>query len=90
MAARIDYKASVSKDLKNLDRNLALRLLTRIERALLSEGRKGKALSGKFAGLYSLRVGDYRIIYVPIRDGFLVLRIPHRRDVYKKGRPDEE
>ncbi|MEW5900997.1 MAG: type II toxin-antitoxin system RelE/ParE family toxin, partial [Acidobacteriota bacterium] len=30
------------------------------------------------------RIGDYRVIYVIFRDDVLILRIGHRRDVYKK------
>ncbi len=89
MAARIEYKASVSKDIKNLDKGTAMRLLNRIEKDLVSGGNQGKVLSGEYSGLYSLRVGDYRIIYVRLRDGFLVLRIGHRKEVYRKGRPEE-
>ena len=86
MAARVEYKASVSKDLRKLNRPAAIRLLSKIEKALRLEG-QGKALTGDFNGLYSLRVGDYRVIYVRTDSGFLVLRIGHRRDVYKRGRP---
>ena len=87
MAARVEYKGSVSKDLRKLDRSAALRLLSKIEKALLLLESQGNALTGEFTGLYSLRVGDYRVIYVRTDNGFLVLRIGHRRDVYKRGRP---
>ncbi|MBI2461001.1 MAG: type II toxin-antitoxin system RelE/ParE family toxin, partial [Candidatus Rokubacteria bacterium] len=51
------------------------------------EGHQGDPLSGEFAGLYRLRVRDYRVIYARTDEGYLVLRIGHRRDVYRKGRP---
>lgn len=87
MAARIDYKASVSRDLQKLDHAAALRVLRKIEKTLAEQGHPGEALSGEFTGLYRLRVGDYRVIYARTEDGYLVLRIGHRRDVYRKGRP---
>lgn len=87
MAARVEYKASVEKDLRKLSPAAAVRLLQRIGRALVSEGRTGELLSGEFAGLYRMRVGDYRIIYIRTDEGYLVLRIGHRREVYRKGRP---
>ena len=77
----------MAKDLRRLDRPAALRLLAKIEKTLIEQGFRGKALTGEFAGLYSLRVGDYRAIYVRTDEGFLVLRVCHRRDVYKRGRP---
>jgi len=47
--------------------------------------RLGKPLMGKFAGLWSYRVGDYRIICVIQDADFLVevVAIGHRSDVYK-------
>ncbi|MBI4447235.1 MAG: type II toxin-antitoxin system RelE/ParE family toxin [Acidobacteria bacterium] len=43
-------------------------------------------MKGDFAGLFRLRVGDYRVIYARTDEGYLVLRIGHRRDVYSVGR----
>lgn len=80
----IEYKASVQKDLRRLDSKQALRVLVAIERALKTEGRGGEALSGPFAGLFKLRVGGYRVIYARTEDGYLVLRIAHRREVYRE------
>jgi len=80
----IAYKASVQKDLRRLDSRQALRVLAAIERALRTEGHGGEALSGPFAGLFKLRVGDYRVIYARTEDGYLVLRIAHRGEVYRE------
>jgi mRNA interferase RelE/StbE len=80
----IEYKASVQKDLRRLDSQQALRVLAAIERALKTEGRGGEALSVAFAGLFKLRVGDYRVIYARTDNGYLVLRIAHRREAYRE------
>jgi len=84
---RIEYKASVRGDLRRLDPRAAIRVLRGIERALSSEGHRGKSLTGDFAGLFRLRAGDYRVIYARTDEGYLVLRIAHRREIYRKGRP---
>lgn len=84
--ARVDYKASVAGDLNRLDPPVASRILTKIERALISRGRS-EPLTGEFAGLFRLRVGDYGVIYAKTASGCLVLRIGHRGEVYRKGRP---
>jgi mRNA interferase RelE/StbE len=84
---RVEYKASVSGDLDRLDRPVALRVLTKIEKTLGSAGRTGEPLMGDFAGLFRLRVGDYRVIYARTTEGYLILRIGHRSEVYRKGRP---
>ena len=87
MAARVDYKASVAKDLQGLGQTTAERILRKVERALASEGHHGKSLSREFAGLFRLQVGDYRVIYARTDEGYLVLRIGHRREVRRRGRP---
>ena len=89
MAARIEYKASVAKDPRKLDRAEAIRAVNRIERALAAGGRRGEALSGELAGLFRLRIGDLRVIYARTDEGYLVLRVGHRREVYRRERPAE-
>lgn len=44
-----------------------------------------KALKG-FAGLYRLRVGDYRIIYCVNENELviLVIKVGHRREIYER------
>jgi mRNA interferase RelE/StbE len=86
-AARVEYKASVAGDLDRLDRGVAPRVLGKIDKSLADAGAAGEPLSGEFAGLFRLRVGDYRVIYARTTEGFLVLRIGHRGDVYRRGRP---
>jgi len=82
LKVKIFYKESVEKDLKKFDKKERIRILNRIEREL-SSGIKGKKLKGEFEGLYSYRIEDYRVVYSLIRDGILVIRIRHRKDVYK-------
>ena len=83
MAFRIDYKSSVSKDLRRLDPQATRRVIERLESALSADPKAGSPLSGEFRGLYKLRVGEYRVIYARTADGVLVLRIANRKDVYR-------
>ena len=87
MAAGIEYKASVAGDLAEIDASTARQILNKIERALRTEGRSGKPLAGEFAGLFRVRVKDYRVIYARTTEGYLVLRIGRRDVVYERGRP---
>jgi len=45
----------------------------------------GKSLKAELKGLYSYRVGDYRIIYSIIDDRLIVqiIKVMHRREVYR-------
>ena len=85
-AARVEYKASAASDLDRLDRAVALRVLNKIEKSLAEQGAAGEPLAGEFQGLLR-RVGDYRVIYARTSNGYLVLRIGHRGEVYRRGRP---
>jgi len=44
----------------------------------------GKPLTANFAGLWSLRIGDYRVIYQINNNELLilVLKIGHRKNIY--------
>jgi mRNA interferase RelE/StbE len=79
----VEYKSSVAKDLRRLDRKEAKRVLKELEDALRADPDSGEPLRGRFKGLLKLRIGDYRAIYVRTDDGVLVLRIGHRKSVYR-------
>ena len=84
MADNITYKSSVRRDLKKLSKEEAVRVLDQIDEELSKKADAYPVLKGRFAGLRKFRVGDHRVIYAIIGDEVLILRIGHRRDVYKK------
>ena len=84
MAYNIVYKKSVQRDLKKLLRAEARRVLNQVEEELSKKADTYPVLKGQFAGLRKYRVGDYRVIYAILGDEVLVLRIGHRKEVYKK------
>ena len=84
MAYNIVYKKSVQRDLKKLSKAEARRVLNQVEEELSKNADTYPVLKGQFAGLRKYRVGEYRVIYAILEDDVLVLRISHRKDVYKK------
>ncbi len=84
MAYNIIYKKSVQRDLKKLSKPEARRILNQIEDDLAKTADTYPVLKGPFAGLRKYGVGDYRVIYAILADEVLVLRIGHRKEVYKK------
>lgn len=84
MGYNIVYKTSVQRDLKKLSKTEAHRILNQIEQELSKHAETYPVLKGQFAGLRKYRVGDYRVIYAVLGDDALILRIGHRKDVYKK------
>ena len=84
MGYKLQFKASVKRDLKKVDKQLVAKILDEIEKKIVPDPDIGKKLSGEFEGLLSYRIGNYRIIYTIIRDSVLVLRIGHRKDVHRR------
>ena len=70
-------------DLKKLSKAEARRVLNKIEKELSKNPRSNPLLKGRFAGLRRLRTGDYRVIYIILEQDVLILRVGHRKDVYK-------
>jgi addiction module RelE/StbE family toxin len=79
----ITYKQSVQKDLHGLGKSEAKRILDKIEKELTERANTYPALKGAFAGLRKLRVGDYRVVFAITEQDVLILRIGHRREIYK-------
>jgi len=70
--------------LKKCDKSVKDRILDKLE-DLQENPRAGKPLTASLAGLWSLRIGDYRAIY-QIRDNELivvVIRMGHRKNIYE-------
>ena len=83
MVYNINYKKSVAKDLSRLGKPEARRILDKVEKELSVRADNYPLLKGEFAGLRKLRAGDYRIIFALLEQEVLVLRIGHRRNIYK-------
>ncbi len=84
MSYSIKIKASAAKSLRRIPKAERSRLIQAIDR-LRREPLAGGTLKGEFSGLRRLRVGDYRIVYEVLHEQVtvLVVRIGHRREVYR-------
>ena len=85
MGYNIVYKKSVTRDLTKLDKTEARRILSRLEKDLAKKADSYPILKGKYAGLRKYRVGNYRVIYALVETDVRILRIGHRRDIYKRN-----
>ena len=83
MSYKIAFKKSVARDLKRIDKDQVDRILRKIEEELPEKADTIPMLSGKFSGLRKFRVGNCRVIYSILGDTALILRISHRREVYR-------
>ena len=89
MAWQIEFSPEAEKQLSRIDRQSARRIITflrdRIEK--IEDPRSlGKALKGVLREFWRYRVGDYRIIARIENDRMvvLVIRVAHRREVYRQ------
>lgn len=80
----VSIKQSAVKALEKVAREDRLRIIDAIDQ-LKSNPTAGGVLKGEFSGLRRIRVGNYRVVY-EVQDQklvVLVVRIGHRRDVYR-------
>jgi mRNA interferase RelE/StbE len=81
----LKIKGSAAKALSKIAKTDRHRLIEAIDR-LRSEPAAGGVLKGEFSGLRRLRVGNYRVVYEVVAKELIILvvRVGHRRDVYRK------
>lgn len=74
------------EDISGLNRDVRARIRKAIESRLTRAPQDyGKPLMGTLSGYWSLRVGDYRVVY-RVRDRAVeIIQIAHRRDAYQAG-----
>lgn len=90
MAWKIEFLPEAAKELKKLDRAVAARIIKTLEERIapLDDPRTlGSALTGDHAGYWRWRIGDYRVVarVEDERITVLVVRVAHRREVYRWG-----
>lgn len=82
---KIEWKKAAEDNLNKIPSEAALKIYDRVESYLAQSPKElGKALVGKYSGLYRYRYGDYRIIYeIDKTNKILIInRVGHRSDVY--------
>ena len=87
MVWSVELTADALKQLRGLDRGSRNRILRFLRERISIEDnprRFGKALRGRFAGLWRYRVGPYRVV-CQIEDNrvvVMVVNVGHRSDIY--------
>ncbi len=81
----VQYDTRAAKELTKLDRQVARRIATSVERLGTDPRPAGARVLAGYPDLWRIRVGDYRVIYT-IKDAELIvlaLRVAHRSSVYR-------
>lgn len=88
MSYKLVLSDNVKKQLKKMDKFIALLILKEMQRTLNNVENPryiGKALTGDKKGLWRYRIGDYRVI-CHINDNellVLALEVGHRKSIYQ-------
>jgi len=86
---KIKYLKSVQKDMRKIDQKDQTRIREYLESHIAHSDNPrnfGKLLKGSYSEFWRYRVGNYRIV-CELDDTsitILVLRVGHRKDIYKK------
>ena len=84
MKYRYVYTHRASRDIQGLEENIK----KRIGKALIRYGEEPLKYASKLTdpalGTYRFRIGDYRVVFDIEDDEIVVLRVGHRKDIYRK------
>ncbi len=88
MAWKIEYADTARRQLRKLDKQMALRVVDFMDRRIagMEDPRSaGKALTGPLGGLWRYRIGECRVICDIEDDALrvLVVRVGNRREIYR-------
>ncbi|MDO9130596.1 MAG: type II toxin-antitoxin system RelE/ParE family toxin [Anaerolineales bacterium] len=82
----VDFTPNAEVELARLEATIAQRVFKKLRwLAENFESTTPEALTGKWQGVFKLRVGDYRVLYTfdRTKQKILVHFVRHRREVYK-------
>ena len=85
---QVEFRPRVAEDFTKLDQVVADRVLKRLRwLAENFDSLKPESLTGPFAGLLKLRIGDYRVVYQADREKkvLTVRLVGHRREIYDQA-----
>ena len=80
---KLVYTKNAFKDIKKLDPVVKKRIKKKVEFYSRKPVIYGKRLLKRFLGCYNWRIGNYRIIFDIKGKNIIILRIGHRKEVYK-------
>jgi mRNA interferase RelE/StbE len=81
---RLVYTQRAQRDVKKLDENVKKRIGRTLIRYLDVPLDHAESLTDLSLGSYRFRIGDYRVIFDIKGKDIIVLRIGHRRELYKR------
>ncbi len=82
MASEVRLTRRFLKSFERLDQKLQSRVKEAVGE-LRENPQKGKPLKGELSGEWSLRIGDYRVLYTIEKNIVWIETVRHRKEVYR-------
>lgn len=85
MSYKVVFTREAGKDIEKIDKTIKIQLYKKLVYFSSLEDIKvvAKKLHNHDIGEYRLRVGNFRIIFDLDKHNIVILRVQHRKDVYK-------
>lgn len=80
---KVVFTQRALKDLENIDKEMQNRIATKLKEYSKEPLRYARKLISPQIGTYRFRVGDYRVIFDIDHENIVILRIGHRKSIYK-------
>ncbi|MEO0091488.1 MAG: type II toxin-antitoxin system RelE/ParE family toxin [candidate division WOR-3 bacterium] len=71
------------RDLTNINSDVKSRLASKLKEYATDPMQYARKLIDPKIGTYRFRIGDYRVIFDIDKENIVVLRIGHRKDIYR-------
>jgi mRNA interferase RelE/StbE len=81
---KLVYTKRAVKDIQSLDNNVRKRIGRALIRYREDPMKKAEKLTDFAFGTYKFRIGDYRIIFDIEDKDIVILRVGHRREIYRR------
>ncbi|MFS8159109.1 MAG: type II toxin-antitoxin system RelE family toxin [Candidatus Roizmanbacteria bacterium] len=84
MGYKLTYTKTALGDIKKLDSITKKRLGKKLQEFCLNPLLYATRLTNSQIGSYRWRVGNYRVVFDMYKKDIVILRIGHRKEIYKK------
>ncbi|MBN1832698.1 MAG: type II toxin-antitoxin system RelE/ParE family toxin [Deltaproteobacteria bacterium] len=84
MSYSLIYTQRAIKDIRKLDADVRRRIGRTLKRYEEDPIKFSSKLTDPRMGTYRFRVGDYRVVFDIEENDIVVLRVGHRKDIYRK------
>ena len=80
---KILFTHTALKDLQNINKSTQKRIAAKLKEYSTAPFKYSKKLINSNLGSYRFRIGDYRVIFDIEENSIVILRIGHRKNIYK-------